>query len=397
MIYKLKDVLKEKGYIRGPFGSALKKADMKEDGIPVYEQQHAIYKTRDFRYFIDEEKYQKMKRFSTEANDILVSCSGTLGETTILDKNNEKGIINQALLILRANEEVIVPKYLYYFFNSKRGKYSLISNSSGSVQVNIANRKVIENIDIFVPDKRTQSEIIKKIESLENKIELNNELINSLEEYSQLLFHKWFVDFNFPNEKGKPYKDNGGEMYEVNNKLIPQGWRFSEIGDVSINFDSKRIPLSDSVRQNKQGKYPYYGATEIMDYIDDYIFDGLYCLIAEDGTVIDENNKPVMQLAWNKFWVNNHAHVLRGKDEISTEFLYLTLKRTNVSGMVTGAIQKKINQTNLNKLITIHPERNVLSKFNEIISTIFEKLILIREENELLKETRDLSIQKLIK
>ena len=141
----LGEVLRDKGYIRGPFGSALKRGEMKEEGIPVYEQTNAIYNHRNFRYFIDEEKYQALKRFTVEQNDLIISCSGTVGKVSIIEANDPKGIISQALLILRADNSIITSKFLYYFFNSREGINSILSRSSGSVQVNIAKRAIIEN------------------------------------------------------------------------------------------------------------------------------------------------------------------------------------------------------------------------------------------------------------
>ena len=108
MSCKLKEVLKEKGYIRGPFGSALKRSEMKEEGIPVYEQQNAINNHRKFRYYIDEEKFNTLKRFTVEANDLIISCSGTVGKVSIINENDPIGIISQALLILRPNTDITV-------------------------------------------------------------------------------------------------------------------------------------------------------------------------------------------------------------------------------------------------------------------------------------------------
>ena len=114
----LKDILSEKGYIRGPFESALKRNEMKTEGIPVYEQQNAIYDTWTFRYYIDEDKYESLKRFTTYTNDLIISCSGTVEKVSIIKENDPKGIISQALLTLRVNDKLIIPEYLKYFFSS---------------------------------------------------------------------------------------------------------------------------------------------------------------------------------------------------------------------------------------------------------------------------------------
>lgn len=145
---ELKEILGERGYIRGPFGSSLKRADMVGEGIPVYEQQHAIYGTREFRYFIDEEKHEKLKRFTVQEHDLIISCSGTVGRISIIRPSDPTGIISQALLILRPE---VSNEFLYYFLTSPTGYNSITSVSTGSVQVNIAKRKIIETIRLVVP------------------------------------------------------------------------------------------------------------------------------------------------------------------------------------------------------------------------------------------------------
>ena len=134
-IKRLGGILTEKGYIRGPFGSSLVRNELKSEGVPVYEQQHIIDSHRNFRYFIDNSKFHELSRFTVKENDLLVSCSGTLGKVSIITKDDPIGIISQALLILRPDTQKILPLLLKYFFTSNLGFGSLSSLSSGSVQV----------------------------------------------------------------------------------------------------------------------------------------------------------------------------------------------------------------------------------------------------------------------
>lgn len=321
--------------------------------------------------------------------DLILSNSGTPALPKIMGIN---ACIHDGWLLLR-NFIDIDKDYLYYYLLGFRKKIEMLS--TGTIFQNL-NTDRIKNLVISYPSFEMQKEISLSLSTIDNAIENNTQILILLEEYSQLFFHKWFVDFNFPNENGEPYKDSGGEMVEIDGKEIPKGWSFSNVGTLSVNFDSRRIPLSDSQRASRKGDYPYYGATKIMDYIDDYIFDGKFCLIAEDGSVMDDSFRPIMQYATGKFWVNNHTHVLQGK-LVSTEFLYLSLLRTNVMGAITGAIQKKINQQNLNKLPIIHPSNEVLNTFDMIILPIFSKIEALKKENSLLVEYRDLQINKLIK
>ena len=110
---ELGKLLSDKGYIRGPFGSALKRGEMVAEGIPVYEQKNAIENSREFRFFITLEKFNELKRFQVKTNDLIISCSGTVGRISIINENDPKGIISQALLILRPNVEKLNLKFLY--------------------------------------------------------------------------------------------------------------------------------------------------------------------------------------------------------------------------------------------------------------------------------------------
>lgn len=164
------ELLDNKGYIRGPFGSALVKSDMVSTGIPVYEQQHAIYNHRDFRYFITDEKAKKLQRFSVKENDLIISCSGTVGRVSIISKTDPYGVINQALLILRLNQKLILPKYMKYYLESYQGYRSITANTNKSAQVNIASREAIEKIMIPVPNINKQKEIIFKLDKFNDMI-----------------------------------------------------------------------------------------------------------------------------------------------------------------------------------------------------------------------------------
>ncbi len=176
----LADLLQKKGYIRGPFGSALKRPEMKSEGIPVYEQQHAIYNSREFRFYIDEEKFQELKRFQVETNDLVISCSGTVGKVTIISEDDPKGIISQALLMLRADSKKVLPEYLKYFFSSRKGYNAIVSRSSGSVQVNISKREVIEQIPLTLPGLDIQEKIVGVLKTIDNKISLNEKINRNL-------------------------------------------------------------------------------------------------------------------------------------------------------------------------------------------------------------------------
>lgn len=374
MEYRLKEILQDKGYIRGPFGSSLKRNELKSTGIPVYEQQHAIYATREFRYYIDEEKYSQMKRFTVKPKDLIISCSGTIGKVDLISEKDPIGIISQALLILRANTDIVLPEYLFYFLKSDYGYNSIISRSMGSVQVNIAKREVIENIKINIPSLKEQEKIVKILSNIDEKIKLNNQINDNLFKIGDQLYFE-----NFDKYK----------------KELPDGYRIVKLGDAVSNYDSKRKPMSRRERELHQGLYPYYGATSIIDYVDDYIFDDTYLLMGEDGTVKTDEGYPVLQYIWGKNWINNHAHVLKG-EKISTEFLVFALRKINIESMITGAVQPKINQENMKKIEFVIGTESKNREYENIFTNIMNKYKNIIEENKRLEQLRDILLPKLM-
>ena len=133
-----------------------------------------------------------------------------------------------------------------------------------------------------------------------------------------------------------------------------------------------------------------------MDYVDKYLFDGIYLLLGEDGTVIDAKGFPILQYVDGKFWVNNHAHILTGKNDFTVELLYLLFSLTNVASIVTGAVQPKISQGNLNSISIIIPSKEELAKMNSIIQPIFSQIRTLRSENVILASIRDSLLPKLM-
>lgn len=164
--------------IRGPFGGSLKKEIFKNDGYLVYEQNHAINNDFNFgRYFIDEKKFIEMKRFEVFTDDILISCSGTMGKVAIVPSEHKKGIINQALLKLTPNKQVVLVKYLKIILESELIQQKYFRNQSGAAIPNVASVKVLSQIEIPLPSIEIQKQIVGKIDEEQKIIEANKKLI----------------------------------------------------------------------------------------------------------------------------------------------------------------------------------------------------------------------------
>ena len=167
----------------------------------------------------------------------------------------------------------------------------------------------------------------------------------------------------------------------------PSAWEQTTFGDVVDFFDRQRIPLSGQERKGRQGPFPYYGASGIIDYIDDYIFDGRYLLIAEDGENLNSRKTPIAFFAEGKFWVNNHAHVVRAKANRADDyFLKAWFDQANISGYITGAAQPKLSQANLRRIeLRIPPfpiQRRVtaiLSAYDDLIENNLRRIKILEE------------------
>jgi type I restriction enzyme, S subunit len=152
-------------------------------------------------------------------------------------------------------------------------------------------------------------------------------------------------------------------------------WKETTIGKVVDFFDHKRIPLNSRERAKRKGTYPYYGASGVFDYIDGYLFDGQYLLIAEDGENLNSRKLPIAFLATGRFWVNNHAHIVRGKGGIAhDQFLKHWFAATDITAYVTGAAQPKLSQANLRIMKIALPEITDQRKIAAILST-YDNLI----------------------
>ena len=160
-------------------------------------------------------------------------------------------------------------------------------------------------------------------------------------------------------------------------------WTEQHLGELTDNFDAIRVPVKQADR--RPGPYPYYGASGIVDHVHDYLFDGEYLLIAEDGENLRTRNTPIAFLADGKFWVNNHAHIVRGNHGADTRFLLYALSELDVSGYLTGSTMPKLTQGNLNRVSLPTPPLPEQRGIAHILGTLDDKIELNRRMNETLE------------
>ena len=323
------------------------------------------------------------KKFLLKKNDLLIARTGaTVGVSKIIT-SDINSVYNNGTIRLKL-EKSVNPRFIHYIFQTDSFLQYIDNISCVATQPNLR----IEGLLRFtIPDYSLdrQNKIVSILLPFDELIENNNKRIKLLEQMAENLYKEWFVRFRFP----------GYENLEFVGTL-PIGWQYQPISESMDFFDSKRVPLSSKQRDEMEKIYPYYGAAKLMDYVDDYLFDGEYLLLGEDGTVVTTDGFPVLQLVNDKFWVNNHAHVIRGKGNISTRFLYLTFCRFPITGVVTGSAQPKISKGRLEKLKILVPDAITMEHFNNLINPMFDEINVLKKQLIRITKQRDMLLPRLI-
>lgn len=328
--------------------------------------------------YITKERYDESPEIMLQEGDILVSKDGTIGKIGYITSLATPTTVASGIFVIRnLNPELIDTRFIYNFLCSKRFKDFITMRTEGSVIPHLYQKDFVE-LDFPLPPIDEQKRIVSILDAISSKIDLNKAINNNLFKQAQSLYKANFIDF-------LPF-----------NGVMPDDWHIGTVSEIILLHDSKRIPLSSRERANLSKLYPYYGATSVMDYVDRYLFDGVYLLLGEDGTVVDANGFPILQYVQGKFWVNNHAHIITGKNGFTVELLYLLFSMTKVDSIVTGAVQPKISQANLYKVQAVIPSVKEIQEFDTLIQPIFTEIRNITSENEKLTALRDTLLSKLL-
>ena len=349
--------------------------------------------------FITKDRYEESPEIMLQEGDILISKDGTLGKIGYVKGLTTPCTVASGIFVLRNSiPERLNFDYLYHVLKSNIFKDFIQRNKSlGSTILHLYQRD-LENFELELPSMEHQRSISGILNAIEDKIANNNKINAELESLAKTIYDYWFLQFEFPNEEGKPYKSSGGKMVwnEELKREIPEGWKAVTLGSITNCLDSQRVPLSSSQREEIKGTIPYYGATGVMGYVNQEIFNGDYVLVAEDGSVMDQYGHPIIQRITGKTWVNNHAHVLKPLANISCKLLMMMLKDIWVVKIKTGSIQMKINQENLNNVKLLEIPEDLKESINKKLEYMDSLQLKIQKENNELFSLRDFLLPMLM-
>lgn len=406
--HKFQDIVYKDGFIRGPFGSDLKKSlfvPQSSDTYKVYEQGVVLEQDKSVgRYYISKEYFEsKMSRFEVKENDFLVSCSGmNYGAIYQIKTPFERGVINQALLIIRVNSEIVDYDYFYYYFGTYIAK--VITNGTGDSTIpNFPSISVIKDLNVYLPDIETQRRIGSVLSHIDKKRLLNENINDNLQQQLKLMYDYWFTQFEFPDENGKPYRSSGGPMV-WNDKLsreIPLGWNIESVISNS---------LSTVIKPGVEvfGRKKYLATSEV---------NGTSISM---GSIVDyatresrANMQPTVNSVWFAKMKNSIKHLFLNEEMLNlikssilstgfcglqcteTSFEYLssfvehsyfeTIKDT----LAHGATQEAVNNDDLDGIFMVIPDEKTLLNYHEITKGIYAKISQNICENQELTCLRD--------
>lgn len=289
-----------------------------------------------------------------KSETILICAEGGSAGRKVGILNQDVYFVNKLFALETISE--VNSKFCFYWYLSKEFKSNFKDKLKGLIGG--VSKTDFKNLPIPIPPLKEQERIVAKIDTLFAKIDKAISLTEeSLKQAENLLP-------SVLNEELSNIRD------------VSTVFTFSTLVD---NFDSNRVPIKSNERDKMNGDYPYYGATGIIDYINEYIFDGEYLLISEDGANLVARKYPIAFIANGKFWVNNHAHIVQAKKKLTTnKFLEYFFANLDLSDFITGSAQPKLSQKKLNSIECFIPK---LSTQTELCD-LFDKYSLLSKKTQ---------------
>jgi type I restriction enzyme S subunit len=237
------------------------------------------------------------------------------------------GICSTDIYVLQPCQQRIHSPFVAYYLRSPE-VLAMVSNAMAGANLPRISQEGLLSISVPVPPLAEQERLVKLLDEADQLRQLRAQADVRTAALTPALFHEIFGDV----------------------ATNPKGWPMKPFGELATNQDGRRKPVKASDRAERRGKYPYYGASGIIDYVEEYLFDEAALLIGEDGANLLARSTPIAFLAQGKYWVNNHAHVVTDNGKADLNYLCVALNLRDLTGYVTGSAQPKLNQANMNRM-----------------------------------------------
>jgi len=387
----------------GPFGSNIKTENFVSSGVPVIRGVNLNsdrFNDSGFVY-LTEEKADKLYASNAFPGDLVFTHRGTLGQVGIipLRARYDRYVVSQSQMKLRCDKNKVEPLFLFYFFRSPQGQYELLSNTS-TTGVPAISRPLttLKSIKILLPPILEQRAIAHVLGSLDDKIELNRKMNQTLEAMARAIFKSWFVDFDpvrakaegretgLPDEIAKLFPD-GIEQTEMGE--VPRGWKVGTLSDVA-NVTSGKRPQERSKEKKDDFKIPLYGGGGIMGYVKETMISEPFLLTGRVGTL------GKIFLIREECWPSDNTLLIFPQNKQFLEYLFFILLQIDFNSLNRGSTQPLVTQTDLKNQKILIPNKIILAIFWQNVSLMFKKIDYNRIESDALSLIRETLLPKLI-
>ena len=365
----------------GPFGSRIKTENFVDHGVPVIRGVNLnANRFRDENFvYLTEEKADELKASNAFYGDLVFTHRGTIGQVAIIPYNATypRYVVSQSQMKFSIDKSKADQYFIFYFFRSSVGQYELLKNTSSTGVPAIAQPSTsLKKIEIPLPPLPNQRRIAAILGALDDKIELNRRMNQTLEEMAQAIFKSWFIDF-----------DGHTDLVDSELGPIPRGWEFTTIGNIIELAYGKS--LAKKVRI--EGPYPVYGSGGINGYHFKAIVEGPGIIIGRKGTV--------GSVYWEdrNFYPIDTTFYVKLKDEnVSLHWILYNLINMDIQRLGADSAVPGVNRNTIYAQVWCLPPKSRIQKFENIVSPLMRKLYANREESKILAELRDTLLPKLI-
>lgn len=339
------------------------------------------------------------KDYILKENDIVFARTGnSTGRSYFYEKKDGILVYAGFLIKFTLDKNKVNPKFIRYYTLTEDYKNWIESFSTGSTRKNI-NAKMYADMEIKLPPRNIQDKIVNLMDSLDNKIELNNEMNKTLEEIAQSIFKRWFVDFEFPNEDDEPYKSSGGDMVGSEKGIIPKGWEVNKISNIS-NVTMGVSPNSKTYNEDKIGLPLLNGASDFQGkLINPSKFTSEPKKICQKGDMVFGVRATIGNIVFadKEYALGRGVASVKPNDTIFREFIYYSLDNSmeNLINNASGSVFLNLKKADITDLKVCY-SKEIVNKFNSIAKLLINKIIENDIESEYLKQQRDTLLPKLM-
>jgi type I restriction enzyme S subunit len=315
----------------------------------------------------------------------LSKAGDTLGYSAKIPRSEKNFLHNQRLGLVEIISEEVDKDFIYWLLRTKSYQKNIVNSCSGSTVKHTSPTK-IRDYSFLLPPLEEQKAIASVLSCLDAKIENLRKQNNTLEQIAQTLFKHWFIDFEFPNTDGKPYKSSGGKMQSSVLGDIPVGWQVGKLEDIVLLSTGKGLEKS---ALKDDGQYSVIGANGKIGKTDKFLIDYPVIITGRVGTI------GIINISIKKVWISDNT-IIFSPSKNYFYYVYFWLKGTNLKVLNRGSTQPLITQGDLKKLEIFIPSDRIINEFKKISTSLFNKKIKNEEQIQTLKNTRDTLLPKLM-